>query len=383
MLSSGSGFAHAGLGAARPRRGPARAGWTSRPVVLLGGVIALSLSAASFAAAQTPEEGTVDASAESAPLCRPRRAFLSVRLPGAWVPGQRGAVVAELRAALRVQGFDLCLADGRWPEDREPVAQLALEVRRAGVVRIVVRDVVTDKHVWRELPLAEMPPDSRPLAVAIAADELLRASWAELLLADAPPPAEEPPPEVRAVVERAAEQVVERETAARPWWLSLAFAVERYGGGERHLGGSLRLERWVHPRVGLRLALGARGGLTTDGQRGAIESRVLAGDLTLLGTLWGDPSDGPQAVVLAGLAVRWVRFRGVGDEGVSARTDAGVAAFVRGGAGLRWAFGPLRLGLEAGLGAPIAGVAALEDGEAVTAVSELEVHGSLSLGVRL
>ncbi|MBX3246334.1 MAG: hypothetical protein KF901_04050 [Myxococcales bacterium] len=342
-------------------------------------MLALALLASLSTASAQPTEATE----EEVPACRPRGAFLVVDLPGTWEDGERGAVVAELRAALRVQGFDLCLAETRWPPAVRPVAILTLEALRGAVVRVDVQDAVTDKRVRRELALRGMPRDSRPLAVAIGADELLRASWAELLLPDAPPPAEEPPQEVRRVIERTAAAVVEQRAPRAPWWLSAAFGFERYGGGERLLGGGLQLEGWMHARIGTRLSLGGRAGLPTEGIGGSVESRGLLAEIALLGAVLGDARRGPQLVLSGALAVAWVRFRGDAAEGFVARTDAGVAVLARGGLGGRWAFGPVRLALDVGLGAPITGVAAQENGVTLSAISALELHGAFSFGVRL
>src|SRR5690606_19264247 len=46
-----------------------------------------------------------------------------------------------------------------------------------------------------------MPADARALAVSSSADELLRASWAELMISDAPAPKMKPPPEVMSAVQ--------------------------------------------------------------------------------------------------------------------------------------------------------------------------------------
>ncbi len=54
-----------------------------------------------------------------------------------------------------------------------------------------VDDALTNKSVRREVDLGDVPASGRPRALALAAAELLRASWAELAL---PPPARRPRP---------------------------------------------------------------------------------------------------------------------------------------------------------------------------------------------
>jgi hypothetical protein len=65
-----------------------------------------------------------------------------------------------------------------------------------------IDDLVTRKHVERTIDLAEVAVSARPRALAIAIAELLRASWAELALAEAPPGA--PAEIVQAIRVRAA-----------------------------------------------------------------------------------------------------------------------------------------------------------------------------------
>jgi len=100
----------------------------------------------------------------------------------------------HLEASLRDRGIALCTEASA---SMRPVGRVLLEVTREKgepiTALIRIGDNITDKRVEREMNLTGVPVDARPLAVSASADELLRASWAELLLADAPPPAIEPP----------------------------------------------------------------------------------------------------------------------------------------------------------------------------------------------
>lgn len=100
----------------------------------------------------------------------------------------------HLKTSLNDRGIDLCM-DSAAP--REPIGRILLEVTReeSAPISALIRigDRITNKRVERTMPLDSIPVDARPLSVSAAADELLRASWAELLLTDAPAPAMAPP----------------------------------------------------------------------------------------------------------------------------------------------------------------------------------------------
>ncbi|MBI5517566.1 MAG: hypothetical protein HY909_27595 [Deltaproteobacteria bacterium] len=64
-------------------------------------------------------------------------------------------------------------------------------------VQLTVDDLLTHKSVRRTLSLEDLPTSARPRAVALAAAELLRASWAELGLPDSPVAPSAVPPAVR------------------------------------------------------------------------------------------------------------------------------------------------------------------------------------------
>ena len=323
-----------------------------------------------------------EAVAEAQPTCRQRRPYLELSMDGAWPDGTRGGVVAELRAALRAQDFNLCLVEG---DQRDSVAMIRLERIDDGHVRIEVHDAVTDKHVWRNLDVSGFDESGRTLAIAIGADELVRASWAELMLEGAPEPATPPPPEVVAVVDRAVERAAEARGIAPssfPVWLDAAMNLEHYTGGELHLGGSLSIEPWMHERVGLRIGLGGRSGVRRDGELGSVRARSVSGELDLVFGLWGEAKRGWQLVGMAGAFVGWLRFRSRPLPGVTAQDDSGVIAGGKAALALRWSAGPARFFFEAGVGAPFSGVAAL-DGEArLSGAYGLQTHARIGIGVR-
>lgn len=97
-------------------------------------------------------------------------------------PALFNEVRTDLAAELAHRGIDVCAPE----TPRDPAAIARLSATDATVV-IELDDRVTHKRVGRDLTLERLPPNGRALAIAIAIDELLRASWAELTLRRDPP----------------------------------------------------------------------------------------------------------------------------------------------------------------------------------------------------
>ncbi len=203
------------------------------------------------------------------------------------------------------------------------------------------------------------------------------------MLVDAPPPAREPPPAVRALVERETRRVVETHSARLPRYLDFAGAFERFGGGDVHMGGELRLELWLHARIALAVDLGARARISDDVALGSIRAVVLAGGARALVGLAGRPEEGLHLV--GGLGVRggWMRFDASGTGAAVASTGASGIASLRLTLELRYSWGPVRVGLGAALGAPLRSAVATADGVRVGGTHGVELGGVLAVGVRL
>lgn len=150
----------------------------------------------------------------------------------------------------------------------------------SAVVRVEVHDRITEKVVSRDVSLAAVPSDTRMLTVALAADELLRASWAELTLKNAPPPAAPPPP---AVIE--AVRVRAREPAPPRFALGVAAAIDAFFGASTLLGADVVASVWLVSRVRVEARLGARAGLAQSGPDGEVETSTLGGKLGCAVTL--------------------------------------------------------------------------------------------------
>lgn len=185
-------------------------------------------------------------------------------------------VIALLRAELAGRGMDACPEGGT----TKPIATVQLSVQEGRVdVDVEVRDAVTAKRVGRVLDLSRLPPDGRAMATALAIDELLRASWAELALPRAPPPAEPVPSAVARTVaeDRAAPPPLPAPLPRAIGSIGVSFALDHYAGGQTHVGADARAAAWIGDRVALTLRIGLRSGVAESAPDGEIRSSVLLG----------------------------------------------------------------------------------------------------------
>ncbi len=167
------------------------------------------------------------------------------------------SVTKLLRAELAARGIDVCAASDE-PETSS-IATVSVSAHPDGaLVEVEVHDALTAKRVSRDVDLGPVPEDGRPLTVALVADELLRASWAEIALKHAPAPAQPVPPGVRdAVREDVAGPSSTGGTLAR--WEVMAEA-ETWAGALGLYGADLRFAveaAWglaATARVGIRKA---------------------------------------------------------------------------------------------------------------------------------
>jgi hypothetical protein len=295
------------------------------------------------------------------------------------------AVASELRAGLAPSHIDVCEAAGE--PGSEPLARVTLtQEGEQARYSLDVTDSVTQKRVGRDLSLDKLPADGRALALAVAAEELLRASWAELALRGVHRPDTAPPPEVRAVVERAAPAPLARSFTA----IGARLALERFTGGQTHYGGDVFLALPLGTRAGVMAAGGARRALSVQAPHGSIGARALSGELGLSLPLLRLPALELGAFVSA--RVLWLRYEasaaGGGAAGVAAGAQAssrsGVAVVSRGGLVLAFGrHGVVRSYSTFGVGLPLRAFSASDSGTTVTGTSGVEVFGATGLAFEL
>ena len=281
-------------------------------------------------------------------------------------------IISDLRAGLAPSRIDACVPEAL--ERKAPLAtvRIANLPGRDLVYSIDVSDSVTEKRIGRDIDLRHVPSDGRAFALAVAADELLRASWAELALAkerekpaaqktSAPPPPPPAPPLPAPMPEFTA--------------LGLGLGLESYTGGQLHFGVDAF---WVQPLwTGFRLGVtaGVRRGLTEDAPSGSIDSRAIHLELSLRPELVGSAIFRLDALLALGVSEVWFLPEPVaGAEGTETNSQA---LFGRVGLALTLGrAGSVRSVSSVGAGGPLRSFSVSDGGEVVTGVSGLELFAT-------
>lgn len=287
-------------------------------------------------------------------------------------------VLADLRAGMAGGSFDVC-PDGSGPGS-EPIVDIEITrlPGRRERVAIQVRDMVTGKRVARDVDVSRLPSDSRALAIAVAADELLRASWAELALERRAAPAQPPPPQVTEVVRRSLPAPELRPNGSVQ--LGARFAVERYAGGQTHLGGDVFFRPRLVGDLRGELAFGMREGLEATAPNGVVRARALVAHV---GATFTALELAPLRLdANAGLRALRVVLRGDSDPGSTGYELTGYPLYAQVGVLAGVHLGRLlRLELGAGVGVPLLSLEAQADGATVTSVGGVGGHAHLGLAV--
>ena len=103
---------------------------------------------------------------------------------GTWQSELKQMVLADLKAESYHRGISVCHIDEAPARPALAAITISSSAMRRVTVTVEIRDAVTDKRVTRDVDLDHIPLDGRALALALAADELVWASWAELALKD-------------------------------------------------------------------------------------------------------------------------------------------------------------------------------------------------------
>lgn len=291
----------------------------------------------------------------------------------------RSLILAHLNTGLGEHG--LCAREREAPGTEAPIASISVASRAGDNVRVSVdvRDEVTEKRVGRDIDLTDYTDEGRAYAIALTAEELMRASWAELALREKRTKRSEAPREVTAVVRDA----VEPETSAQTR-LSGALGAEWFSGGQHQLGFDVVFDYRGKRGFGIWLALGPRWAARSAGQFGSVGGRVVAGELAGTYQLIVRPRF--DCSLQAGLRGGQIAFDGTPDGTENRQGAEATGPFLSIRAGAVGAFRPLpafELSLRAGLGTPLLAAGATEDGTVVTSLSGLELYGALGIGVVL
>ncbi len=216
------------------------------------------------------------------------------------------ALAREIRVDLEVElgrrGMSVCTGTG---PDNAPLALVSLREQR-GVLSIDLDDRTTQKRVARDMRLSHIPETGRALAVAIAVDELLRASWAELTMGTGRERGSEEPERVPAPPVPEEPQLAPNLTRPR-YMLSLSTGYTHGRHDLRSFSTALRGSWFPHRYLWLEAALGGFRTLSREGEAGEVYARGLTSDLTL-GTCLVQASFG-FVCLGARLGIDWMAFR--------------------------------------------------------------------------
>jgi hypothetical protein len=334
---------------------------------------ALVLLTSAFCATNAAADAACDAA---------RRPWVELATGDKPLPPAIGAtLLRDVRAGLTEA--DVC--EARESPQGPPVATLAIAARddRPHRYSIDVRDAVTMKRVGREVDLASIPEDGRSLALAIAAGELVRATWAELLIRRSSAASPAAPAASSAAAE--IEQRMLRATAPVPKIASLREnhlgargAFELFSSGLVLAGGDVFYRRAIG-RFALGVAFSARGGLPVSATHGTVRASALGGQVEAAIDLL---RAGRFALAIdADVNVSRVLFQGTPSAGAEGGSFDGVAVIPRAGLAAKLDLASaLRLDLRAEGGAAAASVVPLDESTRLAGVRGAAFATTLGLG---
>lgn len=303
--------------------------------------------------------------------------WISVKFVGGiWDAGLPESVLTDLDAGLRRRGLSACLAPNA-PEHAPLAAiRLALDSGESVSVTVDIRDALTNKRVMRQLDLAPIPLDGRALALALAAEELTWASWAELALTEHPRSRKTPRPVVTELHRRLG------PPRARSSRLGAGLGLEQYTGGLTLVGGDVIYGPRMGERFRVEFGLGLRQGLETaapDGRIGATAMGLEAGLQAILLS-----AKHLELALTGGGRTSYVRFNGRAAPKVQAGSLSGLALFARAGVqATLFIADALWVGVGIAGGVPLRAVVATDQGEDIVGMSGLEGAGHVRMGVSL
>jgi hypothetical protein len=232
---------------------------------------------------------------------------------------------------------------------------------------------VTDKRVQRTLDLAGLPEDGFPLAVAASADELLRASWAELVLNDAPARAV-PVPEP---VERALAPTLHEFLRSRELSAAAGYTLGRFRAAS---GMRLRFGYWLADHLSIAAAIEASFGRKERAPHGTVRADATAVELMLGYTPWSCRNIW-GLMLEVGVSLERLTFAAHAKPNAEANSFVDFSALgharVRGWLGQDWLRGTLALG--AGYG--IKPARAYDSGRVVTSNEGFRLEAELGVGI--
>lgn len=319
--------------------------------------------------------------AETADATRVESVGSHVRLTfeGTYTADLATDIADDLRASLRERGITMELSSA---QDVSALATVRLDFAEyaTGRLRIVVEDALTRKVVERTIELAQEPVDVWSVLIAAAADELLRASWIELRLSDAPSPTRAVPAEIQEVVTSS----LASPTSPLSVWGLGADASFVFSEGASFLGARLALTQASLSPLTLTLGVGAVALLPLSSERVRIEGVWLFADVETGIALLPRTGDVRLSIVVASRIGALVA-RATTSEAFLQTQDASAWAILLDG-GFRGGFSlhegtQLSLGLL--VGAPLLGVTLSDGARDVASFHGLSLRAEVGVQVWL
>ena len=340
-----------------------------RWIPMCASVFVLETLSAQSAQAQALTQGASDG-------CLKQGKHIAVSFQGTWPADFDAAILRDLNAGLQSQELNACAkSDTR----NDAISEMTITRHSNESVEIAVGDSLTNKSVSRTIRLETKLESSSALVIAVAADELLRATWAELSL----------PPRGQVSAPRRTSEKTPRDlgpssrqkpTSRSDYRLALRFAFDAFPSRTLFYGADLSFGATLAPRVEWMSWVGGRFGLeTNDSEWGSVSARGLVMGTSLRLSLLRRTSFSLGPIVsLQGAFTGFSGHpddRGIGDN-FSAWSLSGM-----GGISLRWQWRPLFLGIDTQLGAPFIGVAVTDGDEIVGGLQGLQWSSAVSVGI--
>jgi hypothetical protein len=254
---------------------------------------------------------------------------------------------------------------------------LSPEDTAKATVDIEVRDAVTHKRVRRDVDLSRIPDDGRAAAIAIEADELLRASWAEIALDTAR--ARQAQASARPQVVGTVAQTLAPAQVGDAGAVGARAVIERYlGGGDLTLIGADAFGRAIAPRWQLEVAGELRAAPSTSAPHGRVSAFAAGGSVSFFVRVAGGRR--ASLAVGAGASASWLSFRSEPAAGAEGSSYANLLVAGRGRLVGRLGLGrAVHATAGVDVGAALLGVEAKDAGAVVASARGLLLAANLGL----
>ncbi len=310
------------------------------------------------------------------PGCLRERPHITVQFQGSFSESDKVAILSDLRAALSPQSMGVCALLSAPAE--KSVALVTLTTQGQDLVRVEIRDSLTDKTVSRSIELGGSDAGSAALIVAVGADELLRATWAELSMRKAQGETDPPPEQIQTPPEGEKDPHVKLPSHR----LALHGSVDVYAQGSTFWGADLSYGSHFGDVIEWTLFCGPRFSRDAEASSlGEAKAEAVSFGLSFLFPVVraGSFFLGPALSVASTHA--W--YRGSADPAnadVEEGEVNGWGVVVRGGAEMRLHRGRFFFGARTSLGAPVVRLLITDGSENIGGIAGMEWSSALGLG---